>query len=62
MYLLSGYLFKKTVSDSDALVQDKALDSLIAYLKAADAHVAGRYISYILYVNLLACLKIFHTW
>lgn len=44
MYLLSGYLFKKTVSDSDALVQDKALDALIAYLKAADADVAGRYI------------------
>ncbi|GJZ09658.1 MOR1-like protein [Tanacetum coccineum] len=38
-----GHLFKKTVSDSDAIVQDKALDALIAYLKAADAHVAGRY-------------------
>ncbi|GJY14629.1 protein MOR1 isoform X1 [Tanacetum coccineum] len=38
-----GYLFEKTVSDSDALVQDKALDALIAYLKAADAYVAGRY-------------------
>nr|GFA86500.1 protein MOR1 isoform X2 [Tanacetum cinerariifolium] len=38
-----GYLFEKMVSDSDALVQDKALDALIAYLKAADANVAGRF-------------------
>ncbi|PWA32513.1 hypothetical protein CTI12_AA625250 [Artemisia annua] len=39
-----GYLFKETVSDSDVDdVQDKALDALIAYLKAADADVAGSY-------------------
>ncbi|KAH9747537.1 protein MOR1 [Citrus sinensis] len=37
-----GPLFKKTVADSNAPVQDKALDALIAYLKAADAD-AGRY-------------------
>ncbi|KAK9681891.1 hypothetical protein RND81_10G035200 [Saponaria officinalis] len=37
-----GHYFKKTVSDSNAPVQDKALDALIAYLKAADADV-GRY-------------------
>ncbi|KAI7734056.1 hypothetical protein M8C21_015036, partial [Ambrosia artemisiifolia] len=37
-----GHFFKKTVADSNAPVQDKALDALIAYLKAADAD-AGRY-------------------
>lgn len=37
-----GPLFKKTVSDSNAPVQEKALDCLIAFLKAADAD-AGRY-------------------
>ena len=39
---LLGYLFKETVSDSDVPVLEKMLDALIAYLKAADAHVAGR--------------------
>lgn len=39
--LMLGPLFKKTVADSNAPVQDKALDALIAYLKAADAD-AGR--------------------
>ncbi|GKB55418.1 zinc finger, CCHC-type containing protein [Tanacetum coccineum] len=34
---------EKMVSDSDALVQDKALDALIAYLKAVDANVIGSY-------------------
>ncbi|XWS20791.1 hypothetical protein CRYUN_Cryun31cG0132900 [Craigia yunnanensis] len=34
--------FKKTVADSNAPVQEKALDALIAFLKAADAD-AGRY-------------------
>ncbi|GKA23466.1 protein MOR1 isoform X1 [Tanacetum coccineum] len=38
-----GHLFKKTVSDSNAIVQDKALDALIAYLKSANAHVAGSF-------------------
>ncbi|ONK78042.1 uncharacterized protein A4U43_C02F13600 [Asparagus officinalis] len=37
-----GPLFRKTVADSNAPVQDKALDALIAFLKAADAD-AGRY-------------------
>ncbi|KAH9626997.1 hypothetical protein KSS87_017848, partial [Heliosperma pusillum] len=37
-----GHYFKKAVSDSNAPVQDKALDALISYLKAADADV-GRY-------------------
>ncbi|GMH05428.1 hypothetical protein Nepgr_007268 [Nepenthes gracilis] len=37
-----GTFFKKTVADSNAPVQEKALDALIAYLKAADADV-GRY-------------------
>ncbi|KAI3667445.1 hypothetical protein L6452_42503 [Arctium lappa] len=35
-------IFKKTVSDSNVRVQDKALDALIAYLKDVDAD-AGRY-------------------
>ncbi|XP_027367381.1 protein MOR1 [Abrus precatorius] len=37
-----GPFFKKTVADSNAPVQEKALDALIAYLRAADAD-AGRY-------------------
>ncbi|XP_074272176.1 protein MOR1-like isoform X2 [Silene latifolia] len=37
-----GHYFKKAVSDSNAPAQDKALDALISYLKAADADV-GRY-------------------
>ncbi|KAI7999621.1 Protein MOR1 [Camellia lanceoleosa] len=37
-----GHFFKKAVADSNAPVQEKALDALIAYLKAADAD-AGRY-------------------
>lgn len=37
-----GSFFKKTVADSNAPVQEKALDALIAYLRAADAD-AGRY-------------------
>ncbi|OMO86342.1 CLIP-associated protein [Corchorus capsularis] len=35
-------LFRKTVADSNAPVQEKALDALIAFLKAADAD-AGRF-------------------
>lgn len=34
-----GHFFKKAVADSNAPVQEKALESLIAYLKAADADV-----------------------
>ncbi|KAK7391401.1 hypothetical protein VNO78_19817 [Psophocarpus tetragonolobus] len=37
-----GPFFRKTVVDSNAPVQEKALDALIAYLRAADAD-AGRY-------------------
>lgn len=37
-----GPFFKKTLADSNSPVQEKALDALIAYLKAADAD-AGRY-------------------
>ncbi|XP_057949966.1 protein MOR1 isoform X2 [Malania oleifera] len=37
-----GPLFRKIVADSNAPVQEKALDALIAYLRAADAD-AGRY-------------------
>ncbi|CAH2059231.1 unnamed protein product [Thlaspi arvense] len=37
-----GHLFRKTVADSNAPVQEKALDALIAFLKAADSD-AGRY-------------------
>ncbi|KAG9155040.1 hypothetical protein Leryth_019560 [Lithospermum erythrorhizon] len=35
-----GHYFKKSVADSNAPVQEKALDALIAYLKAADADVS----------------------
>ncbi|KAL1343695.1 protein MOR1 isoform X1 [Arachis hypogaea] len=37
-----GPFFRKTVADSNAPVQEKALDALIAYLRAADAD-AGRF-------------------
>ncbi|KAI9126427.1 hypothetical protein K1719_002848 [Acacia pycnantha] len=37
-----GPFFEKTVADYNAPVQEKALDALIAYLRAADAD-AGRY-------------------
>ncbi|CAA0825263.1 Protein MOR1 [Striga hermonthica] len=37
-----GPFFRKTVADSNAPVQEKGLDALIAFLKAADAD-AGRY-------------------
>ena len=46
MYLcfdFAGPFFKKTVAYSNASVQEKVLDALIAYLRAADAD-AGRYI------------------
>ncbi|XP_014628109.1 protein MOR1 isoform X3 [Glycine max] len=35
-----GHFFRKTVTDSNAPVQEKALDALIAYLRAADADAA----------------------
>ena len=37
----TGPLFKKAVADSNAPCQEKALDALIAYLRAADTD-AGR--------------------
>ncbi|EOA29247.1 hypothetical protein CARUB_v10025521mg [Capsella rubella] len=37
-----GHLFRKTVADSNAPVQEKALDALIAFLRAADSD-SGRY-------------------
>lgn len=39
-YFQTGPLFKKTVADSNMPVQEKALDALIAYLRAADADAA----------------------
>ncbi|KAF7114040.1 hypothetical protein RHSIM_RhsimUnG0099400 [Rhododendron simsii] len=39
---LSGLFFRKTVADLNVPVQEKALDALISFLKAADADV-GRY-------------------
>ncbi|KVH89565.1 hypothetical protein Ccrd_008447 [Cynara cardunculus var. scolymus] len=50
-----GHFFKKTVSDSNAPVQDKALDALIAYLKAADAD-AGRFAKEICDAIVAKCL------
>jgi hypothetical protein len=35
-----GPFFKKAVTDSNAPVQEKALDALIAFLRAADADAA----------------------
>ncbi|KAF2582220.1 hypothetical protein F2Q68_00001439 [Brassica cretica] len=40
--VFTGHLFRKTVADSNAPVQEKALDALIAFLKAADSD-ASRY-------------------
>ena len=37
-----GSFFKKAVSDSNAPVEEKELDALIAYLRAADVDI-GRY-------------------
>ncbi|GKC32962.1 protein MOR1 isoform X1 [Tanacetum coccineum] len=51
-----GNIFKKTITDSNALVQDKALDALIAYLKAADANVAGRYANEVCDAVMTKCL------
>ena len=39
----TGPLFKKAVADSNAPCQEKALDALIAYLRAADTD-AGRHV------------------
>ncbi|KAL8192496.1 hypothetical protein R6Q57_027681 [Mikania cordata] len=50
-----GHFFKKTVADSNAPVQDKALDALVAYLKAADAD-AGRYAKEVCEAIVAKCL------
>ncbi|KAH9313886.1 hypothetical protein KI387_022513, partial [Taxus chinensis] len=50
-----GSFFKKTVADSNAPVQEKALDALIAYLRAADAD-AGRYAKEICDAIVAKCL------
>lgn len=42
VFRFAGHLFRKTVADSNAPVQEKALDALIAFLRAADSD-AGRY-------------------
>ncbi|KAJ4976564.1 hypothetical protein NE237_001670 [Protea cynaroides] len=47
--------FKKTVADSNAPVQDKALDALIAFLRAADAD-AGRYAKEVCDAIIAKCL------
>ncbi|KAK9267215.1 hypothetical protein L1049_009635 [Liquidambar formosana] len=50
-----GPLFRKTVADSNAPVQEKALDALIAFLRAADAD-AGRYAKEVCDAILAKCL------
>ncbi|CAA2988094.1 MOR1 isoform X2, partial [Olea europaea subsp. europaea] len=50
-----GPFFKKTLADSNSPVQEKALDALIAYLKAADAD-AGRYGKEVCDVIVAKCL------
>lgn len=50
-----GPLFKKTVTDSNAPVQEKALDALIAFLRAADAD-AARYAKEICDAIVAKCL------
>ncbi|CAN4084015.1 unnamed protein product [Withania somnifera] len=50
-----GPFFRKAVADSNAPVQDKALDALICYLKAADAD-AGRYAKEVCDAMVAKCL------
>ncbi|KAJ8426688.1 hypothetical protein Cgig2_018779 [Carnegiea gigantea] len=50
-----GRFFKKTVADSNVPVQEKALDALIAFLKAADADV-GRYAKEVCEAVVAKCL------
>ncbi|XP_042521091.1 protein MOR1 isoform X2 [Macadamia integrifolia] len=50
-----GHFFKKTVADSNAPVQEKALDALIAFLRAADAD-AGRFAKEICDAIIAKCL------
>lgn len=48
----SGPLFRKTLVDSNSPVQEKALDALVAFLRAADAD-AGRLINFIFLLILI---------
>ncbi|KAF8413913.1 hypothetical protein HHK36_001909 [Tetracentron sinense] len=50
-----GPLFRKTVADSNAPVQEKALDALISFLRAADAD-AGRYAKEVCDAIIAKCL------
>ncbi|WCJ24432.1 ARM repeat superfamily protein [Euphorbia peplus] len=50
-----GPFFRKTLADSNAPVQEKALDALIAFLRAADAD-AGRYAKEVCDVIAAKCL------
>ncbi|XP_071930544.1 protein MOR1-like isoform X1 [Coffea arabica] len=50
-----GPFFKKTLADSNAPVQEKALDALIAFLKAADAD-AARYAKEVCDVIVAKCM------
>ncbi|KAK6932524.1 CLASP N-terminal domain [Dillenia turbinata] len=50
-----GPFFKKSVADSNAPVQEKALDALIAFLRAADAE-AGRYAKEVCDAIVVKCL------
>ncbi|KAI8567611.1 hypothetical protein RHMOL_Rhmol02G0135000 [Rhododendron molle] len=50
-----GSFFRKTVADSNAPVQEKALDALISFLKAADADV-GRYAKEVCDAIIAKCL------
>ena len=58
----SGPFFKKTVADSNAPVQEKALDALIAFLKAADAD-AGRWVRIlVVVVGCILVIPVNETW
>ncbi|GAB2232981.1 hypothetical protein Droror1_Dr00002194 [Drosera rotundifolia] len=50
-----GPFFKKTLADANAPVQEKALDAVIAYLRAADAD-AGRYAKEVCDIVVAKCL------
>lgn len=54
-----GPLFRKTLADSNSPVQEKALDALIAFLRAADAD-AGRFIFFLnCFLNLFCSKSLF---
>jgi hypothetical protein len=61
-FLELGPLFRKTVADSNAPVQEKALDALIAFLRAVDAD-AGRsiFFSFCLFLVNFVCVISFHN-